>query len=285
MDSMWRRSSPCKVEHLVPDPEEASTFLENARDTPGIAQRADVQVAYASALQPRPEDDVQFYEKAFTAFTGRPPKTLREDFAGTFRVSIGWAQRGPDCEAHAVDFDGPTLTWGVENYLRNEAEDVQKRVHVMQSDVLELPRPGMPLFDVICGNNYSHFTFKTPQLMETYLRQAYSSLASPGILVLDCYGGPEAHGTSVEEIASYEIPISGTETAQFDYIYEQATYDKDTRNQTVKVHFRFEDGSWMKNAFEYDWRVWDVSELTTWCVRLFESEDTENCVQHEKCWI
>jgi len=29
----------------------------------------------------------------------------------------------------------------------------------------------------------------------------------------------------------------------------------------VRVSFKFDDGSWMKHAFVYDWRVWPVAEM------------------------
>ena len=145
-------------------------------------------------------------------------------------------------------------------------QGVQERMTLLQSDVLALPRPEHQLFDVIAGNNYSHFTFKTEDKMEQYLGIVFRSLQDEGILVLDCYGGPEAHGTSVEEVASYDVPIPGEEeNASFDYVYEQATYDPNTKHQTVKVHFKFEDGSWIRDAFTYDWRVWDINELRAWC--------------------
>ena len=28
-----------------------------------------------------------------------------------------------------------------------------------------------------------------------------------------------------------------------------------------QVHFHFDDGSWLREAFTYDWRVWNLDEL------------------------
>jgi len=239
-----------------------STADEHGEGRPTLAERADEQVVYAAALQPRPQDDCDFYFAAFERAYNRRPLALREDFAGTFQVSLCWARKYEDCVALAVDFDGPTLDWGKTAYLDPEPDAVRNRVTLLQSDVLKLPKLEHPLFDVIAGNNYSHFTFKTESLMEEYLGIVYKSLNKEGILVLDCYGGPEAHGTSVEEVASYQIPVAGEEReVGFDYVYEQASYDPVTKHQTVKVHFKFEDGSWLREAFTYDWRVWDISEL------------------------
>ena len=44
--------------------------------------------------------------------------------------------------------------------------------------------------------------------------------------------------------------------ARYQYIYEQCGYDPVTREQQVRVSFKFDDGSWMKHAFVYDWRIW-----------------------------
>ena len=66
----------------------------------------------------------------------------------------------------------------------------------------------------------------------------------------------------MEEVASYTVPVKGEKKpVGFDYIYEQATWEPETRQQTVKVHFRFEDDSWIREAFTYDWRVWNFNEL------------------------
>ena len=85
-----------------------------------LAERADLQVVYAAALQPRPQDDCDFYFAAFEAAYKRRPVAFREDFAGTFQVSLCWVRKYEDCVALAVDFDGPTLDWGKANYLAAE---------------------------------------------------------------------------------------------------------------------------------------------------------------------
>ena len=72
--------------------------------------------------------------------------------------------------------------------------------------------------------------------MEQYLKTAYDALNDEGLLILDCYGGPEAEGTSVEEVSSCTVPIVGEEEdVDFNYVYEQATWDPKTKHQMVKV--------------------------------------------------
>ena len=135
----------------------------------------------------RPQDDCDFYFAAFEAAYKRRPRALREDFAGTFQVSLCWARKFNDCSAVAVDIDKQTVEWGKEHYLSKETRDVQERVSVLCSDVLDLPKLEHPLFDVVAGNNYSHCLFKTDAEMEHYLRIVFRSLSEQGILVLDYY--------------------------------------------------------------------------------------------------
>eukprot|EP01043_Picozoa_sp_COSAG02_P084624 COSAG02_NODE_22424_length_753_cov_1.019878_1_plen_119_part_00 len=48
------------------------------------AEQLDVHTAYQPALQPRPQDDVDFYVQAYQHLhAGTTPKSLREDFFGT----------------------------------------------------------------------------------------------------------------------------------------------------------------------------------------------------------
>jgi hypothetical protein len=52
--------------------------------------------------------------------------------------------------------------------------------------------------------------------------------------------------------------LPGGGVARYQYVYEQCGYDPVTRDQQVRVSFKFDDGSWMKHAFVYDWRIWPV---------------------------
>lgn len=55
--------------------------------------------------------------------------------------------------------------------------------------------------------------------------------------------------------------LPGGGIAKYQYVYEQCNYDPATQDQQVRVSFKFEDGSWMRHAFVYDWRVWPVDEM------------------------
>ena len=47
----------------------------------------------------------------------------------------------------------------------------------------------------------------------------------------------------------------------FTYIWEQASYYPITGEMTCYIHFKFPDGSKMKRAFEYTWRLWTLPEI------------------------
>ena len=53
------------------------------------AEQLDVHTAYQPALQPRPQDDVNFYVQAYQHLhAGAAPQSLREDFCGTSALPI-----------------------------------------------------------------------------------------------------------------------------------------------------------------------------------------------------
>jgi hypothetical protein len=49
--------------------------------------------------------------------------------------------------------------------------------------------------------------------------------------------------------------------SNFTYVWHQADFDPITHHILCKIHFEFKDGSKMKNAFTYDWRLWTLPEM------------------------
>ncbi len=47
----------------------------------------------------------------------------------------------------------------------------------------------------------------------------------------------------------------------FVYVWDQHDFDPVSHHAVCKIHFRFKDGSKIKNAFTYDWRLWTLPEL------------------------
>jgi hypothetical protein len=69
---------------------------------------------------------------------------------------------------------------------------------------------------------------------------------------MDLFGGYEAFEELKEE----------REVDDFTYIWHQAKYNPVNGDYCCKIHFKFKDGSQLKNAFVYDWRLWTLPELT-----------------------
>ena len=70
----------------------------------------------------------------------------------------------------------------------------------------------------------------------------------------------------------------------FTYIWEQGDYCPGSGDFTCKIHFKFKDGTKMKDAFVYDWRFWHLTELRDMLLEAgfskvdsyFEEDDDEN---------
>ena len=64
------------------------------------------------------------------------------------------------------------------------------------------------------------------------------------------YGGADAHSTSEEE----------RDCEDFTYLWDQHSFDPINNHATNYIHFEFDDGSELRRAFRYDWRLWSVPE-------------------------
>ena len=72
------------------------------------------------------------------------------------------------------------------------------------------------------------------------------------MFVLDAYGGNE----------STEIMEESRKTDfGFTYIWDQDEYWPGTGEYVCHIHFEFKDGTKMKKAFTYEWRLWTIPEL------------------------
>ena len=147
-----------------------------------------------------------------------------------------------------VDFDGPTLAWGRKHNLAKLTEDQQRRVTVLQKNVLEVQRPQA---DLIAATNFSYSVFKTRKEMTAYIKNSYRALRPGGVFLLDIWGGSETQILQEEE----------REQEGFAYVWDQDDFDPLTYNTLCKIHFQFKDGSRLRNAFIYDWRLWTIPEL------------------------
>jgi SAM-dependent methyltransferase len=211
------------------------------------ARTADKHVLYQQSVQ-SPESDALFFSRYFKKEAGRPLRVLREDFCGTAILSCEFARLHKDNIAIGVDLDEATLRWAHIHNLSRLPPDIRKRVHLAKANVLDLRRPKV---DAVAAMNFSYSVFKTRDEFSQYVKTAYATLAPGGMFLLDAWGGGE-----VQFILKERRRLHG-----FDYIWDQAEFDPITHEILCKIHFEFRDGTRLRNAFLYDWRLWTLPEM------------------------
>jgi hypothetical protein len=212
-----------------------------------LAQRADKYLCYQRSVQ-EPDLDVTFVDRVFRKLRGRPARSLREDFAGTAAFSCAWVRRHRENTAFAIDLDPEPLEWGRRHNVAALGPEQQARVKLIEGDVRDV---GHEPVDVTVAYNFSYFLFETRPELLGYFRAARATLASDGALFLDVYGGGQA----------MEALVEATEFDDFTYVWEQRSFDPIHNRGENHIHFEFPDGSELRRAFSYSWRVWTVPEI------------------------
>jgi len=211
------------------------------------AKTADRHELYQLAVQ-SPEEDVKFLERVYKTVRKKKPRHFREDFCGTAVLAASWTKRGKEYTAEGFDICGDTIAWGLAHNFEPLGEKSGKCMLHMK-DVRESSHKKP---DVRAAQNFSYMVFKTREEMRGYLQAAYDDLARDGVFVMDIYGGPE----SMEEMEEVRKIEEG-----FTYVWDQAVYWPATGDYKAHIHFRFKDGTEMKKAFTYEWRLWTLTEM------------------------
>ena len=132
--------------------------------------------------------------------------------------------------------------------------------------IKDVREPSLKKPDVRAAQNFSYFVFKKRTELIEYLRSAYLDLAAEGVFVMDIYGGPDSLAEMEEE---REIDEG------FTYVWDQDRYWPATGDYKAYIHFKFKDGTQMKRAFTYDWRLWSLTEIKDALIEVgFASVDT-----------
>lgn len=208
---------------------------------------ADKFVLYKESVQDA-EAEVDFLTRVYKKIRKKDAKVLREDFCGTAAVTCEWVMREKHHVGYGVDLDTATLKWGEEHHLAKMGKAVE-RVNLINGNVLHKPDFKA---DMVAALNFSYFIFKDRATMLDYTRTVLESLEDDGVFVLDIFGGPDAQIESEEE----------TEHDDFDYIWDQDSFNPVNGHIRCHIHFRLSDGTMMRKAFTYDWRLWSVPEMT-----------------------
>lgn len=213
------------------------------------AANADKYELYQLAVQSA-DTDVEFLMKTYEDINGKPALHLREDFCGTALICCDWVCRGEQFTAEGYDLDPEPLEWGKQhNFAKVIKKDAEDRIQLFLEDARA---PGRKAPDVRIAQNFSYWLFREREELLNYFKLAHDSLAEDGLFVIDLYGGTEGTEEMLEE-----RKIEGG----FTYVWDQDAYYPGTAEFFCKIHFKFRDGTELKDAFEYHWRVWGMAEL------------------------
>lgn len=211
------------------------------------AKTADKYELYLKSVQ-CVEADIDFVIKQFKKESGRTPRTLKEDFCGSFAAAVEFASRHKQNAALAIDLDSEVLDWGRKHHLPR-LKNRPEALTILQQNVME---PTTPQVDIVLAMNFSYFLFTKRDELLAYFRNAYRSLNDGGILALDAYGGTESICACEEE----------REIDGFNYVWDQHSFNPINSEAVNYIHFRFPDGTSLERAFEYHWRIWTLREIT-----------------------
>jgi cyclopropane fatty-acyl-phospholipid synthase-like methyltransferase len=218
------------------------------RKNNSMASNADRHILYEKSVQDVAEE-YRFVSKTFRKLRRRPARQMREDFCGTASMCCEWASRHRENSAIGVDIDPEVLDWGRKHNLSRLKPGARKRVRLVQDDVRKVNMDQN--VDVVLAMNFSYQLFMTRKKLRDYFRKARNALVRDGILFIDAFGGYDAY-REIKEKRKYK---------GFKYIWEHARYNPIDGKMLCHIHFAFPDGSKLKRAFSYEWRMWTLPEL------------------------
>lgn len=210
------------------------------------ARTADRHLLYQMSVQ-APENEIHFLDRVYRKSFGRRPLSLREDFCGTGLLCREWVDSHKKREAVGLDLDPEVLDWGRRNNLEPLGKDAA-RMGLIEKDVRDAREPTS---DIICAFNFSYWVFKDRADMVRYFQSARASLGPEGLFVCDLLGGPDAQ-CILEERKSMR---------GFKYVWDQEIFNPIDHHMRCAIHFEFPDGTKLKRAFTYDWRLWTAAEI------------------------
>ena len=221
--------------------------MTRGKRRPSLASRADRYLLYQNSVQDAPAD-AAFLDEEFHRRRKRRALSLREDFCGTAALACEFVARRPESRALGVDLDPDPLAWGREHNIARLGRAEQKRIELLECDVLECAAPPV---DLVAAMNFSYWIFETRDLLRTYFERVRGALRPDGLFFMDAYGGSDCH-----EEKEYAREEDG-----FDFIWDQVAFDPISGRMRCAIHYEFPDGSRLRNAFRYQWRFWSLPEL------------------------
>jgi hypothetical protein len=211
------------------------------------ADRADKYHLYQLSVQ-GPGADIRFLYFLYRKLRNKRARHFREDFCGTALLTQTWINMSDSHTAEGFDNDSEPLEWGKKHNFEPLGVAANRAVlHLDDARARSIKQP-----DIRCAQNFSYWLLTERKALMEYFKSCQIDLAEAGLLYLDVYGGPLATNNSVE--------VHETDYA-YSWFFEQCEYWPVTANATCKIHFKFDDGTELKNAFVYNWRVWTLPEM------------------------
>lgn len=212
----------------------------------------DKHALYLASVQD-PLNDVLRVSKIFNTIFNKEAISFREDFSGTFALSCCWVQSSSKRMALSIDIDKETIEYGIENYLSNLSEDEQNRLTPRVSDALVTTDN----VDIIATFNFSCCLLHERKALLKYFKHAYSSLNDEGMIILDIFGGSDSEIPEVQErdIDNHDY------IAPFLFEFERKDFNPISRIANYGIHFKYNSGEEMIDAFTYEFRMWSITEI------------------------
>jgi len=214
---------------------------------PRKADTADKHALYEQSVQST-EFEYEFIDDNFKRIRGRKARRLREDFCGTAQMCCEWVRGRKSNHAVGVDLDPEVLQWAREHNVAALKPEEQARVTLLQEDVLAVKTDPV---DIVLAMNFSWQIFEERAVLRNYFASVRDSLGDDGILFMDSFGGYDAY-REIEEKTRHK---------GFTYVWEQSSFDPVSGHMVCHIHFHFNDGSKLKNAFTYEWRLYSLPEI------------------------
>lgn len=181
------------------------------------------------------------------------PRVLREDFCGPASIARAWVAMPSSVELRAcgVDMDPEPL----EHARARAAESGPAASRRMTFECCDV-RACASRADIVAAFNFAACELTDRPSLLTYLRHVRSTLNEGGLIACDLYGGPDAFSAGR---SGTTIQAAGGAVR---YLWEQREADPISGRVVNAMHFRLPDGSKMRNAFVYHWRLWSAPELS-----------------------
>ena len=212
-----------------------------------MAEQYELHDLYEEAVQ-AVDAEVEFLDETFRDLRGREAVSFREDFCGTASACCEWVRSSKKRYAIGIDNSQDVLEWGRRHRLSRLSEVQRARVKLLEDDVLSVETDPV---DIIGAFNFSYYIFEDRATLRGYFERCREALVDDGLLFLDAFGGPDA----------IEVQREKTKFDDFTYIWDQAEFHPVTSHIVCHIHFKFPDGSKIKKAFTYEWRMWTLPEL------------------------